>query len=93
MTGAKVGIISALAILSSLHIKKQDENGSSTTIFSSKLLALRTALCQACRKQEGLDSAVGNTPLIYMETLSRATGCHIFAKAEFMNPTGSVKGR
>ena len=37
--------------------------------------------------------AVGETPLIYLETLSKTTGCHIFAKAEHLNPTGSIKDR
>jgi len=38
-------------------------------------------------------SAIGNTPLIRLETLSRATGCNILGKAEFLNPGGSVKDR
>lgn len=33
---------------------------------------------------------IGNTPLLLLE---RATGCQIFAKAEFLNPGGSVKDR
>ncbi|KIM65057.1 hypothetical protein SCLCIDRAFT_586417 [Scleroderma citrinum Foug A] len=37
--------------------------------------------------------AVGNTPLIYLKTLSERSGCKIFAKAEFQNPGGSVKDR
>lgn len=36
---------------------------------------------------------IGNTPLIRLHTLSEITGCEIFAKAEFMNPGGSVKDR
>ncbi len=36
---------------------------------------------------------VGDTPLIYIRSLSELTGCHIYGKAEFMNPTGSVKDR
>ena len=37
--------------------------------------------------------AIGNTPLIRMNSLSEATGCEILGKAEFMNPGGSVKDR
>ncbi|MBU6153432.1 MAG: cysteine synthase A [Bdellovibrionales bacterium] len=37
--------------------------------------------------------SVGNTPLIYLDSLSRKTGCEIYGKAEFMNPGGSVKDR
>lgn len=36
---------------------------------------------------------VGNTPLVEIESLSRRTGCRIFAKCEFLNPGGSVKDR
>ena len=41
----------------------------------------------------GLIAAIGNTPLIRLETLSEETGCNILGKAEFMNPGGSVKDR
>ena len=41
---------------------------------------------------EVLDS-IGHTPLIRLEGASRRTGCNIFAKAEFMNPGGSIKDR
>jgi cysteine synthase A len=37
--------------------------------------------------------AVGNTPLIYIRSLSEMTGCHIYGKAEFLNPGGSIKDR
>ena len=37
--------------------------------------------------------AVGNTPLIKLRKASELTGCNILAKAEFMNPGGSVKDR
>lgn len=40
-----------------------------------------------------LPAAVGKTPLIRLNGPSRATGCEIWAKAEFMNPGGSVKDR
>ena len=36
---------------------------------------------------------VGHTPLVKIESLSKLTGCPIFAKAEFLNPSGSVKDR
>ena len=36
---------------------------------------------------------VGNTPLVFIESLSRLSGCKIYGKAEFMNPGGSVKDR
>ncbi len=37
--------------------------------------------------------SVGNTPLLRIGSLSKATGNEILAKAEFMNPGGSIKDR
>ncbi len=42
---------------------------------------------------EDVIGAIGNTPLIRLKAASRATGCTILGKAEFMNPGGSVKDR
>ncbi|GAA5935004.1 cysteine synthase A [Sporobolomyces koalae] len=41
----------------------------------------------------GFIGAIGNTPLIRINSLSEETGCEILGKAEFMNPGGSVKDR
>lgn len=41
----------------------------------------------------GFVDAIGNTPLIRLKKLSKETGSDILAKAEFMNPGGSVKDR
>jgi cysteine synthase len=43
--------------------------------------------------RSGFIGAVGNTPLIRLNSLSDATGCEILGKAEFLNPGGSVKDR
>ncbi len=43
--------------------------------------------------RQGFNDTVGNTPLIRLERLSDLTGCEILAKAEFLNPGGSVKDR
>ncbi|MEO0420728.1 MAG: cysteine synthase A [Pseudomonadota bacterium] len=37
--------------------------------------------------------AIGNTPLIRLQRASELTGCHIYGKAEWMNPGASVKDR
>src|SRR5438093_11119940 len=42
---------------------------------------------------QSLLDAIGNTPLIRLRRASELTGCEILAKAEFMNPGGSVKDR
>jgi cysteine synthase len=41
----------------------------------------------------GFVGAIGNTPLIRLNSFSDETGCEILGKAEFMNPGGSVKDR
>jgi cysteine synthase A len=43
--------------------------------------------------KHGFTAAVGNTPLIRLNSVSEATGCDILGKAEFLNPGGSVKDR
>ena len=43
--------------------------------------------------RDGFSGAVGNTPLIPLDALSRETGCVILGKAEFLNPGSSVKDR
>lgn len=43
--------------------------------------------------RQGFVDAVGNTPLFRLAGLSAETGCEILAKAEFLNPGGSVKDR
>ncbi|ESQ29876.1 hypothetical protein EUTSA_v10011512mg [Eutrema salsugineum] len=44
-------------------------------------------------RRNGLVDAIGNTPLIRINSLSEATGCEILGKCEFLNPGGSVKDR
>ncbi|KAK7371918.1 hypothetical protein VNO80_05285 [Phaseolus coccineus] len=44
-------------------------------------------------RKNGLVEAIGNTPLIRINSLSAATGCQILGKCEFLNPGGSVKDR
>jgi len=43
--------------------------------------------------RDGFIGTIGNTPLIRLKKASEATGCEILAKAEFLNPGGSVKDR
>ena len=44
-------------------------------------------------RQSAIEAAIGNTPLIKLESISKATGCEVYGKAEWLNPTGSVKDR
>ncbi|MBC7968683.1 MAG: cysteine synthase A [Verrucomicrobia bacterium] len=43
--------------------------------------------------KNGFIDAIGNTPLIRLNSFSDETGCEILGKAEFLNPGGSVKDR
>jgi cysteine synthase len=43
--------------------------------------------------RDGFIGAVGGTPLILINSLSKATGCNILGKAEHLQPGGSVKDR
>ena len=43
--------------------------------------------------RSGFIDSIGNTPLIKLIAASKATGCDIYGKAEFLNPGGSVKDR
>ena len=40
-----------------------------------------------------LSASVGHTPLVRLRHASELTGCHILAKAELLNPGGSIKDR
>ena len=44
-------------------------------------------------KRKDLVDLIGNTPLVRLNGPSKATGCDILGKAEFMNPGQSVKDR
>jgi cysteine synthase len=40
-----------------------------------------------------LSAAIGHTPLLRLRSASALTGCEVLAKAEFLNPGGSIKDR
>ncbi|KAJ3502297.1 hypothetical protein NLJ89_g8955 [Agrocybe chaxingu] len=62
-------------------------------MLSSLRLAARTRGFATHSTVQGFNGAVGNTPLIYLKGLSEKSGAHIYGKAEFQNPGGSVKDR
>jgi len=43
--------------------------------------------------RDGFTDSIGNTPLVRLQRASKLTGCEILAKAEQLNPGGSVKDR
>ncbi len=46
-----------------------------------------------CLTPSGILDSIGSTPLIRMRAASEESGCEIWAKAEFLNPGGSIKDR
>ncbi|CCH44498.1 Tryptophan synthase beta chain [Wickerhamomyces ciferrii] len=41
----------------------------------------------------GVEGLIGNTPMILIKSLSKETGCNVYAKLEYLNPGGSAKDR
>lgn len=81
-TGAAVTALSVIGLLSFLIM----HNSKSRLKSSSRKVAVR-------KRTSGVVAAIGNTPLIRIDSISDATGCEILGKAEFLNPGGSVKDR
>jgi cysteine synthase A len=46
-----------------------------------------------CLEPSAVLDGIGHTPLVRLERPSQETGCNILAKAEFLNPGGSIKDR
>jgi cysteine synthase A len=46
-----------------------------------------------CLEPSGLLDSIGDTPLVALRAASEQTGCRILAKAEYVNPGGSIKDR
>ncbi|KAL9444673.1 hypothetical protein AB3S75_017794 [Citrus x aurantiifolia] len=81
--GAAAGI--AIAVVTYCALYKPNKNRNFRSIFFNKKKKLKP--------RKGLVDAIGNTPLIRINSLSEATGCEILGKCEFLNPGGSVKDR
>ncbi|KAK9080696.1 hypothetical protein SSX86_000454 [Deinandra increscens subsp. villosa] len=81
-----IAILAAFSVsLCSIYVLT---NKRRTTVHSK-----RKTLTRNKRTRNGIVGAIGNTPLIRINSLSDATGCEILAKTEFLNPGGSVKDR
>ncbi|EMG50119.1 MCY1 putative mitochondrial cysteine synthase [Candida maltosa Xu316] len=74
-----ISLIIVLKELYSLYTKSTTKSPSKLTLLSPRT--------------RGIESLIGNTPLLEIKSLSRLTGCKIYAKLELMNPAGSAKDR
>ncbi|WVY91645.1 hypothetical protein V8G54_037159 [Vigna mungo] len=61
--------------------------------LTTYLICDRRSKKKSMSRKNGVVEAIGNTPLIRINSLSDATGCQILGKCEFLNPGGSVKDR
>ncbi|CAR23422.1 putative cysteine synthase [Lachancea thermotolerans CBS 6340] len=50
-------------------------------------------LTELAPPRRGVEDLIGNTPVIKIKSLSKATGCEVYAKMELCNPGGSAKDR
>ena len=48
---------------------------------------------KAPRCYENLLDAIGNTPMVRLNRITSGLACKVYAKLEFMNPSGSIKDR
>lgn len=78
------GVVATSVYLRSKHHQQRRETSPPVSI---------PAKCKSYDGPVDVFEAVGNTPLLELKSLSELTGCKIYAKAEFMNPSGSVKDR
>lgn len=76
----------AIVILSHFIFSNKKNCGEKTATSRPKVTRSKSVA-------DGVIGVIGNTPLIRIKSLSEATGCEILAKAEFLNPGGSVKDR
>jgi cysteine synthase A len=97
LIGATLGA-ALVATIALLFQNSSHNQSSSSTISTSTFEHPHSRQSKVSRWQPpqivgGFAGCVGNTPLIYLRTLSEATGCTILGKAEFLNPGGSSKDR
>ncbi|KAI9468340.1 cysteine synthase [Coemansia mojavensis] len=62
-------------------------------MLGRRLYSTASRFITSAKPTNGFVGAIGNTPLIRINSLSKETGCEVLGKAEFMNPGGSVKDR
>ncbi|KAI5963088.1 cys12 [Candida pseudojiufengensis] len=77
-------VISLIIIINELHKAYKRLNNQNTD---------ENHLTSLPPKSRGIESRIGNTPIIEIKSLSNKTGCKIYAKLELCNPAGSSKDR
>ncbi|KAH3901684.1 probable Putative cysteine synthase [Saccharomycodes ludwigii] len=65
----------------------------SLTIYTTYKLTKSYYQGKPPRPKDGVEELIGNTPMVKIRSLSKKTGCEIYAKLELSNPGGSAKDR
>eukprot|EP00049_Salpingoeca_infusionum_P002703 m.59033 g.59033 ORF g.59033 m.59033 type:complete len:412 (+) comp11743_c0_seq1:33-1268(+) len=91
LLGAGVG--SGLALYWWLKRHNGGTNATSTTCLGSTESSNQSVTGPCGFAVEGIEGLIGNTPMVKLKALSKATGCDIYAKCEMLNPGGSSKDR
>lgn len=68
------------------YLRLEDHTRRKSSVLQSHVDSRRTTEHEI---PVGIEGLIGNTPLIKIKSLSEATGCEIFAKAEFLNGAGN----
>jgi len=94
VAGYKVALSeSNLGIKDEKHQLNIDDNTNSSLWQRSTTVEPGLSTLTGHRPSSGILSTFRNTPLIEIPSLSKATGCRILAKCEFLVPGGSIKDR
>ncbi|QPG74402.1 Putative mitochondrial cysteine synthase [Brettanomyces nanus] len=64
-----------------------------TTYSVLRCLGYSRRSCLLPERKECIADLIGNTPMMKIRSLSKLTGCEIYAKLEMANPGGSAKDR
>ncbi|KAI1627594.1 cysteine synthase [Exophiala viscosa] len=88
LVGLTSGIAVAIAVeqlrryISAPYYERATSQSETKAVLQSQKQTLRPASI-------GIESTIGNTPLIEIQSLSKATGCTLLAKCEFLNGAGN----
>jgi len=71
------------------YLRLEDHTRRASKAVVSKDDARRSNAPEDRNVADGIEGLIGNTPLIKLRSLSKATGCEILVKAEFLNGAGN----
>jgi cysteine synthase len=82
-----VAIAFAAGVFVAIAVRELAHRGTSASKDASKARS-ESSQQDTDLDRQGIESIIGNTPLFVIKSLSKATGCTILAKAEFLNGAG-----